>query len=59
MKGLGIPWVAGFLETALTFYLKFFHAKRNFFETLLGLDFFEIERVIISIHGMMRMEEKI
>ena len=58
MKGVGIPWVAGFLETALTLYSKFSRAKRNFFETLLGLDFLEIERVIISIHGMMRMEEK-
>ena len=51
--------MTGFLETALTVYSKFSHAKINIFEIFLGLDFFEIERVIILMHGMMRKEEKI
>jgi hypothetical protein len=59
MRGIGIPQVVRFLETVLTVFSKFSRAKINIFEILLGLDFLEIERVIILIHGMMRMEEKI
>ena len=59
MRGIGIPQVVQFFETVLTVFSKFSRSKINIFEILLGLDFLEIERVIILIHGMMRMEEKI
>jgi hypothetical protein len=59
MRGIGIPQVVRFFETVLIVFSKFSRAKINIFEILLGLDFLEIEHVIISIHGMMRMEENI
>ena len=56
MKGIRIPWVAGFLETAL---LKVFSRKNKLFRDSFGIRLSKFELVIIFIYVMIRTEEKI